>query len=520
MSRYMGEIDDVEFLDPEILRVADTPSPVKPLPTASYAASLSTSDRMPPRTNLHSQFANMQSHSSASSSSSTSAHLGVPSSAFVPPAAASIASFRSSPYFARPAPLTSAMEAPTLSDFFGDSPRGMTAIITRDSLSPQKQPPTTSQRPPSSSTSASSAMDGPLLSSAVGQWRTKTPLSLPSAARSAPRSSSAALLGRVDEVIDLAGDDDRHVTDITSPTDAHLAAPSNLSSLTAHSEKQLYDLLQSPNKSTANKQPAKRKANKHPKHVHITVQLVAPSTVGITAVPADQRVTDIVRNVSGAVWDEKGRMWMCRVSAVSALVSRFEALSTEESEVTVETPDERLLADERRREAGRPTAGLDVDDEKQEVKEYTWLHTLDRKLARALYPFQRDGVDFARQHDGKVLIGDEMGLGKTLQGIAIASLYFEDWPCLIVCPSSLRLNWKNELTRWLPKVHSREIQVIMSGKDRLLHRALHWTTRFTIISYDLVIKSEPTRPLRTPSRHSSITQSSLTSVLCGAHHVC
>ena len=486
MPRYFEDIDDAEFLSPEILRIADTPSPVKPLPTSSYAAALSTSDRVPAQTSLHAQFASMQPHSSSSAtafppttfstSPSASSNLAVPSSSFAPPSSTSTLS-RTSPYFARPAPLASAMDAPTLSDFFGDSPRGMTAIITRDSLSPQKQPLSTSQ--------LTAASD-----SSVGQWRSKASLKVSTAARPTALSSSASSVGRFDEVIDLAGDDDRPVTAVSSTKAANQSAPSSLSSLTAHSEKQLNDLLHSPNKLN-NTNKSKSRKSKHPTHLHITIQLVAPSTIGVTAQPDDQRVTDIVRNVSGAVWDEKRRMWTCRVSAVNALMSRFDALGTEESEVTVDAPDERLLADERRRESGLPAAGLEADDEKQEVKDYEWLRRLDRKLARALYPFQREGVDFALQHDGKVLIGDEMGLGKTIQGIAIASLYYEDWPCLIVCPSSLRLNWKNELTRWLPKVHGREIQVIMSGKDRLLHRALHWTTRFTIISYDLVIKSEP-----------------------------
>ena len=40
-------------------------------------------------------------------------------------------------------------------------------------------------------------------------------------------------------------------------------------------------------------------------------------------------------------------------------------------------------------------------------------------------------------------------LGKTIQAIAIAAYYADDWPLLVVCPSSVRLTWKNELLRWL-----------------------------------------------------------------------
>ena len=39
---------------------------------------------------------------------------------------------------------------------------------------------------------------------------------------------------------------------------------------------------------------------------------------------------------------------------------------------------------------------------------------------------------------GRALIGDEMGLGKTVQAIAVAAAYRDEWPVLIIAPSSLR----------------------------------------------------------------------------------
>ena len=40
-----------------------------------------------------------------------------------------------------------------------------------------------------------------------------------------------------------------------------------------------------------------------------------------------------------------------------------------------------------------------------------------------------------------MMIADDMGLGKTLQAIAVMSYYREDWPLLVICPSSVRLTW-------------------------------------------------------------------------------
>ena len=58
-------------------------------------------------------------------------------------------------------------------------------------------------------------------------------------------------------------------------------------------------------------------------------------------------------------------------------------------------------------------------------------------LQNALMPFQREGVLFGLKNRGRVLIADEMG--KTLQAIALAAVYRNEWPVLVVCPSALRL---------------------------------------------------------------------------------
>ena len=71
-------------------------------------------------------------------------------------------------------------------------------------------------------------------------------------------------------------------------------------------------------------------------------------------------------------------------------------------------------------------------------------------VARALAPYQRSGVEFILDRDGRALLADEMGLGKTLQAIAVMSAYMEeDWPLLVLCPSSARYQWKMEFMRWM-----------------------------------------------------------------------
>ena len=63
--------------------------------------------------------------------------------------------------------------------------------------------------------------------------------------------------------------------------------------------------------------------------------------------------------------------------------------------------------------------------------------------------FQRAGVEFVDEADGKALIADQMGLGKTIQALAYLQLHEDLRPAIIVAPASLKNNWKQEAERWL-----------------------------------------------------------------------
>ena len=58
-----------------------------------------------------------------------------------------------------------------------------------------------------------------------------------------------------------------------------------------------------------------------------------------------------------------------------------------------------------------------------------------------------------------------MGLGKTLQALSVAYFYKDEWPLLIVVPSSLRYPWIEEIERWFPEIHPHDINLIQTGGD-------------------------------------------------------
>jgi len=75
-----------------------------------------------------------------------------------------------------------------------------------------------------------------------------------------------------------------------------------------------------------------------------------------------------------------------------------------------------------------------------------------------------------------------MGLGKTLTALALAFEYREEWPVLVVCPPTLRHQWRSQVLHWLGHVLKPEqVQIIMQGKAELSA-----DTSFVIVPYSLV----------------------------------
>ncbi|EHA98293.1 Zinc finger Ran-binding domain-containing protein 3 [Heterocephalus glaber] len=110
------------------------------------------------------------------------------------------------------------------------------------------------------------------------------------------------------------------------------------------------------------------------------------------------------------------------------------------------------------------------------------LDFLPEKLKAKLLPFQKEGIIFALRRDGRCLVADEMGLGKTIQAIAIAYFYREEWPLLIVVPSSLRYPWIEEIEKWIPELEPEGINVIQNKTD--VGRIS--TSKVTVLGYGLL----------------------------------
>lgn len=72
-----------------------------------------------------------------------------------------------------------------------------------------------------------------------------------------------------------------------------------------------------------------------------------------------------------------------------------------------------------------------------------------------------------------------MGLGKTLQALGIACYFKENWPLLIICPTSMRYPWQEAVSTFFPNINP-TVSVLTSGKDP------HFEENIIITSYDLM----------------------------------
>ncbi|KAM6269376.1 DNA annealing helicase and endonuclease ZRANB3 isoform 2-T2 [Porphyrio hochstetteri] len=116
------------------------------------------------------------------------------------------------------------------------------------------------------------------------------------------------------------------------------------------------------------------------------------------------------------------------------------------------------------------------------------LSFLPERLRKKLLPFQEKGIMFALQRNGRCMIADEMGLGKTIQAIAISYYYKNEWPLLIVVPSSLRYPWVDEMEKWIPELSPDDISIIQNKTDT----GRISTSKVTILGYGLLTSDAQT----------------------------
>jgi len=155
------------------------------------------------------------------------------------------------------------------------------------------------------------------------------------------------------------------------------------------------------------------------------------------------RFKELCKSIPGSKWDPKEQQWRVPTSWATCLALR----STFRDDLVIGP----RLAE---------WAGQEVATRINPANELRELEVIEDGFNEDLFPHQRAGVKFlaiAR----RALLADEPGLGKTAQAIrALKELQDrgEDvFPALIVCPNTLKKNWKREFERWWPGI---DVEVI------------------------------------------------------------
>lgn len=153
------------------------------------------------------------------------------------------------------------------------------------------------------------------------------------------------------------------------------------------------------------------------------------------------RYKELCKSIPGATWSTTAKVWSAPLSWSTCLALR----SIFKTELQI----------------GPRLAAWATNERETRINPCNELRDLeDAEGDEKLFPHQRAGVKFLATAR-RALLADEPGLGKTAQTIRalkeIADRGEPVFPALIVCPNTLKKNWKREFDMWWPGVR---VQVI------------------------------------------------------------
>lgn len=122
-----------------------------------------------------------------------------------------------------------------------------------------------------------------------------------------------------------------------------------------------------------------------------------------------------------------------------------------------------------------------IDDETGLIKEIKKEMVIDERM----YPFQIIGAYFLYKAEDALLC-DMVGLGKSVQALSAVESHMRDKSinfCIIICPSTLKKNWMDEVETWTGKQ-----SVIITGSRPKRKKIYKQAYKFDylIINYDLL----------------------------------
>ena len=180
---------------------------------------------------------------------------------------------------------------------------------------------------------------------------------------------------------------------------------------------------------------------------------------------------------AGLWWHGTAKVWWTFKVEVAAKMVGIATFS----DPAVEAELKALHDDREQTLAASRAATADIEIPKPEGLEYM--------------PFQKAGIAFAMRRN-RVLIADEMGLGKTIQALGLINATPEIRKILVICPASVKINWKREAEKWLVRLTRIALgdgKACDTKADMLIINfdvAHRWEKELRAITWDLLILDE------------------------------
>ena len=143
------------------------------------------------------------------------------------------------------------------------------------------------------------------------------------------------------------------------------------------------------------------------------------------------------------------------------------------------------MLDELVEEGLSPEVFREIADKKKRLAEFSGIAEAKKPaiLKASLREYQQEGLNwlnFLREYGWGGVLADDMGLGKTLQAISLICLEVEEHPQrpnLVIAPTTLLFNWKNELEKFAPDL------------DYFIHHGQRYDDPYELSKHQLVLTS-------------------------------
>lgn len=168
---------------------------------------------------------------------------------------------------------------------------------------------------------------------------------------------------------------------------------------------------------------------------------------------------DSIKELSYRTWNPVLRVWTTSVNNLDEVIEKFPEASLSDNLTAYMSHMEKVNLQSR-----AVDSNIDLGDFGK---------------GKEILPFQKAGLEFLNLTDGRAIIADDMGLGKTIQALAYLQVHPELRPVIIVCPGSVKFNWRNEINQWLTTTEN----VVVVNKSEDITKA-----SIIVINYDILSK--------------------------------